>query len=101
PLVDDLGWWRDEVGRVTRFVAAHYAALPHQVIHGDFTPSNTLFVDDRLTAVLDFDMAVPDARAMDVAAGLTFAMRVDEQPDPWGQAVAFCRGYGAVQRLSA
>lgn len=100
PLVDDLGWWRDEVGRVARFVEAHYAALPHQVIHGDFVPSNTLFVGDQLTAVLDFDLALPDARVMDIASGLGSAMRVEDQPQPWDQAEAFCRGYGSVQRLT-
>jgi homoserine kinase type II len=101
PVLDELGWWRDEVERLACFVETHYRGLPHQVIHGDYAPSNTLFDAGRLVAVLDFEMALPDVRAMDVAAGLTFAMRVDEWPDPWARVAAFCRGYGAVQRLTA
>lgn len=98
---DDLRWWQGEVGRLARFADTVYRRLPQQVIHGDYAPSNTLFVGGRLAAVVDFDMALPDVRAMDVAAGLTFAMRVDEMPGPLGRAAAFCDGYGAVQRLAA
>lgn len=101
PVREELGWWQDEVERLARFAATDYRRLPYQVIHGDYAPSNTLFVEDRLAAVLDFDMVLPDARAMDVAAGLTFAMRVDEWPDPLARAAAFCQGYGAVQPLTA
>lgn len=98
---DDLSWWQGEVGRLARFADTVYRRLPQQVIHGDYAPSNTLFVGDRLAAVVDFDMALPDVRAMDVAAGLTFALRVDEMPGPLARAAAFCGGYGAVQRLTA
>lgn len=88
-----LAWWRDEVAQIEEWVANYYAALPHQVIHGDFGPSNTLYADGRLTAMLDFEMALPDARAIDVAAGLTFGMRPWENARPFLMLGSFLQGY--------
>lgn len=90
---DDLAWWCDEVAALRTWIATHYAALPYQVIHGDFDGSNTLVEGDRLTAILDFEFAMPDVRAMDVASGLMFSMRAWENADPWPAATAFSRGY--------
>ncbi len=42
-------------------------ALPTQIIHGDFVLGNLLFTADTLTAVLDWEFAVQDVRAMDSA----------------------------------
>lgn len=85
-------WWRDEIAHLQRFVTESYAALPHQVIHGDFAPSNTLY-EAGITAILDFEMALWDARAIDVAAGLTWSMRIWENEDPLTMGASFCRGY--------
>lgn len=90
---DDLAWWRGEVAALRAWAAAHYAALPYQVVHGDFDPSNTLVEGDRLTAILDFEFAMPDARAIDLASGLMFSLRTWDNSDPWPAAYAFCRGY--------
>jgi Ser/Thr protein kinase RdoA (MazF antagonist) len=75
------------------WVAAEYRSLPQQVIHGDYGPGNTLADTGQLTAILDFEMALPDARAMDVAAGLTFSMRPWENPRPLEMAAVFLQGY--------
>ncbi|MEM7132604.1 MAG: phosphotransferase [Chloroflexota bacterium] len=86
-------WWRTEVNRVQAWKSINYKKLPHQVIHGDYTPANSLVVGDTVSAVLDFDFALFDARMMDVAAGLFFTMRTWENSNPWLIADAFCRGY--------
>jgi homoserine kinase type II len=44
-----------------------YAELPEQPIHGDFVREHLLFDGDRLSGVLDFDLAHVDARAADIA----------------------------------
>lgn len=72
-----------------------YAALPRQVIHWDFEPANVLVADGRVAAVLDFEFASPDLRAMDVARGL-HAWTRGALPGgrAWGAAGAFAAGYG-------
>jgi homoserine kinase type II len=99
-LAEELASLREEIVRTGDFLAGSYRLLPRQVIHGDFAPSNTLFEQGRLTAVLDFEMAMPDVRAIDVASGLIFSMRLWENQSPWAQADAFCQGYGRVQKLT-
>jgi Ser/Thr protein kinase RdoA (MazF antagonist) len=61
--------------------------------HGDYVPANTLFHEERLSAILDFDMAQPDARAIDMATGLEFSLRLWERADPLPFAAAFWQGY--------
>jgi homoserine kinase type II len=92
-IADLLAWWRDELAQLRAWLGENYDNLPFQVIHGDVGPSNTLVQDGRLTGILDFDFALPDARAIDVASGLMFTMRHWENPDPWPMAAAFCQGY--------
>ena len=99
---DDLfAWWRTEFAAMQLFIEKHYRYLPRQVIHGDYVPSNSLFAGDKLTGLLDFEFAMPDARALDVAMGLEFTLRSWENPDPWAVGTAFCRGYGSIQKLAA
>jgi homoserine kinase type II len=78
-----------------------YAALPRQVIHWDFEPTNVLMVDGRVAAVLDFEFATPDLRAMDVARGL-HAWTRGALPGgrAWGAAGAFAAGYGERAALT-
>ncbi|MCW5851600.1 MAG: phosphotransferase [Anaerolineae bacterium] len=97
---DDLAWWRDEVAALRTWTASHYAPLPRQVVHGDFDGSNTLVKGDHVTGILDFEFAMPDARAIDVASGLMFSMRTWENPTPWPAADAFCQGYRAWIHLT-
>ncbi|MDP9315152.1 MAG: phosphotransferase [Chloroflexota bacterium] len=86
-------WWRDQVLCMHEFLAITYPALPHQFIHGDFAPSNTLIADGVITAILDFEFATYDVRAIDVAAGLKFSMRTWEHDEPWPVGAALCSGY--------
>lgn len=95
-----FAWWREEIAQIQQWQEDHYASLPHQVIHGDFTPGNTLVVGDQVSALLDFDFALLDARAVDVAAGLYFTMRIWENPDPWPVVSAFCYGYQQQNTLT-
>ncbi|MCB0094497.1 MAG: phosphotransferase [Caldilineaceae bacterium] len=95
-----LSHWRAELIAIKQWTASQYAALPVQVIHGDFTPGNMLIVGKRVAAILDFDFAIPDARAVDVAAGLYYVMSVWENPEPWPVAAAFCQGYSRHVQLT-
>jgi homoserine kinase type II len=95
-----FGWWREMLEGMREFVERTYLESPWQVIHGDFLPGNTLVLQDRVSAVLDFEFSSPDARAMDLASGLEFAVDVLENPDPWPVARAFCRGYASRARLT-
>ncbi|MEZ4707777.1 MAG: phosphotransferase [Caldilineaceae bacterium] len=95
-----LAYWRAELIAIRQWRDSHYAALPQQVIHGDFTPGNMLMLEGRVSAILDFDFAMCDARAMDVAAGLYYVMRVWENRNPWDVAAAFCQGYSRHVQLS-
>ncbi|MCB0061600.1 MAG: phosphotransferase [Caldilineaceae bacterium] len=100
-----LAWWRDELAALRTFINGPYRILPQQLIHSDFGHSNTLYLadaaDGHITAVLDFEFAGPDVRAMDLASGLYFCMRIWENPDPLVNASAFCRGYAQRQQVSA
>ena len=100
-----MAWWRAELAALHTFINGPYRALPWQLIHSDFGHSNTLYSGDNqgghITAVLDFEFIGPDARAMDLAAGLYYCMRIWENPAPLVNAVAFTRGYAQKQRLTA
>src|SRR5499427_6633786 len=78
-----LGWWRQAAGAVRPFlspeqnalVAAelkHQSALakvklPRGAIHGDLFSDNVLFVDGKVSGIIDFGFAATDALAYDVA----------------------------------
>lgn len=53
----------EELGRVA-------PELPRAVIHGGARRGSVLFDGDRLSGVLDFDSAVPDARVLDLAVAV-------------------------------
>jgi homoserine kinase type II len=68
-------WWKRDVRALQAFVNGPYRQLPWQVVHGDVAFSNSLFVGERLSAMLDFEFAGPDARAIDLAAAIYGLLR--------------------------
>ena len=91
--IELCAWWRDQIRELRLFLDKTYESLPCQVVHGDFAPSNTLYQNGSITAILDFEMVSWDARAIDVAAGLKFSMRTWENDDPWMMGRHFYQGY--------
>ena len=95
-----LADWRSLVRSLEPFLARAYRALPQQVIHGDFGPGNALAIGTRITAILDFEFALRDARALDLASGLSLTLRYRALPLPEALALsgAFCAGYARTAR---
>jgi homoserine kinase type II len=85
---------------------AVYSSIPHMVIHGDFAAQNLLVSGSQVSGLLDFDLAVWEARAYDLAAALVWfseddnlspAYPVRHGDRPWALNVErgahFCSGY--------
>jgi homoserine kinase type II len=96
-LDDDAGpvleAWRDEIAVLERFVPADYLELPQQIVHGDFACANVLWDAGRVSAIIDFEFAMPDARAIDLATLIDLVARPWEGQPNWTLAEAACRGY--------
>src|SRR5262252_1459353 len=92
-----LGWWRQAAGAVRPFlspeqnalVAAelkHQSALakvklPRGAIHGDLFSDNVLFVDGKVSGIIDFGFAATDALAYDVAISVNDWCILRDGPD--------------------
>jgi homoserine kinase type II len=78
-----------------------YATLPTQLCHSDYSPGNTLFTGERLSAILDFEFAGPDVRAIDVIVGCYWSVG-----SRWGSGTelptirAFLSGYATRGALT-
>jgi len=78
---------------------------PRQIVHGDWHPGNTLYRGPKVIAVIDFDSARHEARAMDVANGaLQYSITMNgSELESWPDYLdesrfkRFCRGYDAVE----
>lgn len=112
-LHEPLAWYDGRAAELGKLLPeSAYAALPHLVIHGDIHADNVRFHDDRAVALLDFDQAGWDARAVDLADALV-AFATEERRTPewqWGvfagpldcaRASAVLAGYGSVLSLTA
>ncbi len=80
--VDTLNRWRlrglaREVERLAELTSVEFAALPEQVVHGDFWDNNIYLRGEDIVAVTDFDFLGRRPRIDDLALTLYFA---DEQP---------------------
>jgi Ser/Thr protein kinase RdoA (MazF antagonist) len=84
------------LGEVTPRMARH---LPGQVVHRDFDGSNVLMDGRRVAAVLDFEFARPDIRALDLATGLGAFGGAGWDPADESWRLAFAEGYLARLRL--
>jgi homoserine kinase type II len=104
-LESTLAAAEDVLGRLRSL----YAARPLQIIHGGCRRGSTLFRDDDLAVVIDFDSAHLEVRALDVAVGVHDFAKVYGDPasadykvhlDP-GIAARFVGAYHAVSSLEA
>jgi homoserine kinase type II len=114
-----LGWWRQAARAVRPFlspeqnvlVAAelkHQSAfakvkLPRGAIHGDLFCDNVLFVDTRVSGIIDFGFAATDALAYDVAITVNDWCTLTDGPaagalDP-DRTRALVSAYGRVRAL--
>ena len=100
PLHAALAEWRAIVRSLDPFLAGAYRALPRQIIHGDFGPGNALAFGTRITAILDFEFALYEARALDLASGLSLTLRYRALPlaEELALSAAFCAGYARIVR---
>ena len=68
------------------------------VVHEDFTPCNTVFVDGLPSAIIDFDSAKPGSRRWDLAYSLWLWLDLgneDITPEKQAKRIKiFCDGYG-------
>jgi len=96
-IIDEV---RDDLIEVGRYFELPDPQLPKRIIHGDYSPHNILFNQNKLVAVLDFGDSDLHLRALDLARGLsTFASAgtygIDERLSR-----IFLQSYQARERLS-
>lgn len=72
-------------------------ALPQQIIHGDFSCSNLLIADGRITGVLDYEFATRDLRAMELAVCLGETLGSNTGMDVVEELLA---GFGSMLKLN-
>ncbi len=80
-------------------VATLYATLPRQVVHRGFDGTDLLMDGGRVIAILDFEFAAPDLRALDLAVALTQFTRILTEVGR-RRAGAFVRAYMAAFPLT-
>jgi len=114
-----LGWWRQAARAVRPFLSPEQNALvatelkhqsafakvklPRGAIHGDLFCDNVLFVNGRVSGIIDFGFAATDALAYDVAITVNDWCTVSDGPtagalDP-DRTRALVTGYGRVRPL--
>lgn len=118
PNAHGAAWWnglarhwqarlpRPEQDLLARILAAYadacdrHPALPSGLIHGDLFRDNTLFLDDTVTAVLDFSEVARDHLLLDIAITANDFCRQwpSATPDP-GRRAAFLQGYESARPL--
>jgi Ser/Thr protein kinase RdoA (MazF antagonist) len=97
---EDAAWLRRLVDKVAGEAPSLYASLPRQIIHSDFGTGNVLMAAGRITAVLDFEFAAADVRAMDCAVGLLHSAIADVPAEClWQNVDAFGLAYASRLRL--
>ena len=69
-LEEQLLLIRDEYNRLEA-LEHQFSQLPHQWIHGDINCSNSLAIEDKVVAILDFEFVTRDLRVMELAVLLS------------------------------
>jgi homoserine kinase type II len=77
-----------------------YATLPRRLTHRDYWPPNILLTGDAVSAVLDFEFAGEDLRALDLAIAIAFWPLWGAGDVRSAACEAFIRGYAAVEPLT-
>lgn len=80
--------------------AAALPSAPRGLVHGDLFVDNVLWIGDRPSAILDWEMACVDAFAWDLAVALCAWAWADGAFDP-PRAAALVGGYRARRRIDA
>jgi homoserine kinase type II len=91
---------REMVAVVEDIAPSLYAQLPRRIIHRDYYAPNVLLTDGAVSAVLDFEFAGEDLRALDVAVVLAWWPLWGTEQDRWSVCEAFARGYASVEPLA-
>ena len=97
---DGPGWLRSTHARADAVAADLARRLPAKLTHGDLAPANLLVEDGRVTAVLDFEIAGADLRAMDLAAGLLQCTGWPQDPGSAQRVGPYLRAYLDVLPLT-
>ncbi|MDP9843630.1 homoserine kinase type II [Streptosporangium lutulentum] len=84
---------RDQLVHVPELVAGLPADLTVQVVHGDYSPVNLLFVGERLSAVLDFRPPDPFLLAYDLGRMAFYPNSVTGDADWLGAAATLIGAY--------
>ena len=108
-LLRDVEQALEQSSAVLDRLRALYATTPLGIIHGGCRRGSTLFRDDELLVVIDFDSAHHEVRALDLAVGVHDFAKVYGDPaspdykvhlDP-GVAARFVGAYHAVSALQS
>jgi homoserine kinase type II len=72
-----------------------YVHLPRQIIHGDYGRSNVLLEHERVSGILDFEITLPDIRALDITCAIwSFGIAPWQTERDWAPIEAIATGYG-------
>jgi len=85
-----VNFLREEILQLEEAVNVYHSTLPQQNFHGDLWIGNCLIKDDKITAILDFEFASIDWRALEVAICVS---RYPSSADPWTGFVNYLSGF--------
>jgi len=88
---------KDEILKLEEAINVYHTTLPTQNFHGDLWIGNCLLQNDKFTAVLDFEFAGTDWRALEVAICMS---RFPSSADPWAGFEAYLSGFKGTCPLS-
>ena len=102
PLFDDVRDATDamleETLKITERCETSYQSLPVQLIHGDLHYDNVLVQNGKVTALLDFEFAAYDWRALELAIGLS--KYAGEEPNAMPYFDDYIDGYAMTGQLT-